>query len=450
MIDLILSIKANKLKVLSYSKNEYKTINVDVPSEIVNDTKIVDEDGFSNFLLGVLSSNYPNYKKCGLNFVVEPSEVVLKYVTLGKNGPEQDALDPLLQAIKETVGSEYDLDDLYFQTQKLAPFFYQFVGVRKDFVEKYIKLADSLEVSLNSLVPWVLLLPDFTRDSNPSLYISDTENSYSVTVSELLGVYFSEEYSKDMSQNEIIKTVDSLATFKRTKPINKIYTLNDINLQFGDEYTVLNLKFEGAGFENYAGFEILSLVLTFLLDKPTFLGGSQNLLTYLPLPVLVKSTKPMIISGGVMLSLLALVGGWYFFKTDAGANPSASELAAQQSTQSNVLAETTQSSSSATEATDTKTSVDLKKSDLKIRVENGAGVAGIAGKEQTRLEELGYQVLSVGNAAENRKGTLVNFKKSAEKYKDLLSKDMGTAKITVETTLGDTEAYDVLVVLGSE
>jgi len=78
-------------------------------------------------------------------------------------------------------------------------------------------------------------------------------------------------------------------------------------------------------------------------------------------------------------------------------------------------------------------------------------VAGVAAKSRDELLALGYQVVSIGNAAENRSDTLVRMKADKRVYRDLLFSDLKDKHdVVIEDTLAADAEYDVLVVIGAK
>lgn len=99
----------------------------------------------------------------------------------------------------------------------------------------------------------------------------------------------------------------------------------------------------------------------------------------------------------------------------------------------------------------TKEEIDLAK--YKIKVQNGSGIAGEAGKEQENLEAEGFKVASIGNAdSSNYDKTIVKAKKSVEKeFLDKLEKVLKTSFALGKTeTLDSDKAEDVIVIIGSK
>lgn len=85
---------------------------------------------------------------------------------------------------------------------------------------------------------------------------------------------------------------------------------------------------------------------------------------------------------------------------------------------------------------------EVDKSEPQIRVLNGSGEAGIASSVKDFLEELGWKVISIGNAESYEFDTsTVIFKEGFDKYKDALVKDL-SEKYSVEVSSDSLEASD--------
>jgi hypothetical protein len=94
---------------------------------------------------------------------------------------------------------------------------------------------------------------------------------------------------------------------------------------------------------------------------------------------------------------------------------------------------------------------ELDKADLKIKILNGTGVPGAAGKAVQLLEKLGYQGIKTGNAdAYDYEKTEIKIKESKMSYLSLLSQDLEDEyPLATETgTLEESEDFDVEVILG--
>jgi len=102
----------------------------------------------------------------------------------------------------------------------------------------------------------------------------------------------------------------------------------------------------------------------------------------------------------------------------------------------------------------TKTStpaVEVKRSELKVKVLNGSGVKGAAGIAKDLLESLGYKNVATGNADRNDyEGTSVAVKAGKKAVWEVVKTDLGS-KYTVDGemgVLGEGEGFDAVIILG--
>lgn len=93
----------------------------------------------------------------------------------------------------------------------------------------------------------------------------------------------------------------------------------------------------------------------------------------------------------------------------------------------------------------------LDRSKLNIEVQNGSGVAGVAGKVSDYLKDLGYGISAVGNAENfDYTGLTLSVKSGSSDYGDLLKADL-EKKYTVSslsTDLSATISADALIIVG--
>jgi len=93
----------------------------------------------------------------------------------------------------------------------------------------------------------------------------------------------------------------------------------------------------------------------------------------------------------------------------------------------------------------------LDRSDLSVEVKNGGGVAGMAGKASDFLKNLGYKVVSVGNADNfDYQSIVIEVKSAKSSFLSLLKKDL-SASYTIGSTSADlsaTSSADALVIVG--
>jgi len=93
----------------------------------------------------------------------------------------------------------------------------------------------------------------------------------------------------------------------------------------------------------------------------------------------------------------------------------------------------------------------LDRSKLSVTVQNGSGEEGVAGKAETVLKNLGYDVVSSGNADNfDYTNAVIQVKAANSDYLDLLKTDLGLS-YTIGTTsadLPDSFSSDALVIIG--
>lgn len=95
----------------------------------------------------------------------------------------------------------------------------------------------------------------------------------------------------------------------------------------------------------------------------------------------------------------------------------------------------------------------IKRSEIKLQVLNGSGIAGLAGKAKTYLEDLGYLDVAVGNATKSDfTDSVVSVKNTSKEFSEAviadLSKNYSVAKET--ETLSTTSKYDFVITLGNK
>ncbi len=453
-MDLVVSINENKLKLSVNTKDGFKALTGDLPPEAVDDSSIKDTNTVAQELSRLIAQ-LPNINKKQLQavFLVEPRESLLLFVTIGKTD-DANSDEHVIAEIRSKL-ENVKLEDLYFSYQKIAPFVYQFVCVRKEILDSYLQIATTAEVSLKAVVPWVLLLPKFLESNDPAIFIIRTKDRQSVALAELNGIYYCEDFELNRNPKEILGLIQKLSVYKRAEPIHKVFTVIDNDLQMGDGFDVSPLIELSDDFKQAAGYEVHLLTDDVLANYPDYLLTQVNLLNLLPVPVVQKSAKPMVYAGVAAGLLLLALAGFAAFSYYSGQGSTEGELALEGESSPTVLSENETAESTETEGTQEEESdennPELDKTELVIRIENGAGIPGIAGEAQTFLEEKGYTILDVGNADEqDRQDTMLKFKDTKLGYKDLLVKDMEESyELVVEQGLGEELEYDVLIVIGA-
>jgi hypothetical protein len=429
MQDLYISLNGNKAKLSLTDKGGFKTSTIE---DLTGENLAVAASQISSAPL----------RKQRLNFIVGPEDLFFKFVTVTKS--TENAEDQIIAEVKEKIEG-VTLDDLYFSYQKIAPFVYQFVGMKKYALDNLMKIADASGIELNAVLPWPALLPRYVGVSESAIFVCNVDEKPTVILAELGGVFFVGTFDQEKSPEDLAKLVQDLSIYKRAKPIDRFYALNFPFFKDSTGFSVHNIEIPGSGGADTAGFET-HLLANYMVNLVPNLSQSQiNLVNLVPVPVVEKRNLPLVpvaASAGALLLVAAFVFGFTHFNKN---KPSTG------TDQSQVLGNKVQTSES-TQSTQSETPlVQLNRADLKIRVENGSGVTGMAAQAKTFLEKLGYKIDSIDTADTGRDSTLLRFKIDFLKYKDMVIADTKSIypSVVVENTLPASSAYDLLIVIGT-
>jgi hypothetical protein len=456
MNDLVISLNNNILKLSYVYKEGLKTLEKVVDNSVVEDTKIINLEEYSKVLSEMIDElSGKSRKKVKLSFVSHPQDSYLRFVTVNKN--ESDIENFILSEIK-TKFDDFDSDNSYYSYQKIAPFVYQFVGVKKEHLNNYLEISNFLKLEIKGIYPWIMLLPRYLDVNEPSIFVSKINDEQVVALSELNGIFYSGIFEEERSSEELNKLVKQLSIYKRNQPISKIYTLNYDDFKIQNGYEVFKIDTPNQELDNAKGFE-LNLLVNYMVDLDPELGRTQaNLINLFPLPVASKSKVPMVYVGAaaVAVSLVLVIGGALFFFTGQGvsgrdSNNNVEETDSVLSDNSNGHSEQTEVNEQETNENTDEVGEGLKKEDLKIRIENGAGINGAAGTTEEFLAGLGYDILEIDTAEVPVGDTIFRFKEGNTEYLEMISED-AKEKIpsyVVEENLDEREEYDLLIILGS-
>lgn len=159
---------------------------------------------------------------------------------------------------------------------------------------------------------------------------------------------------------------------------------------------------------------------------------------------------------GVVVVLWLLFNGVKFVASKfQKATPTPSPVSVETPTPSPTPAESTSPSETPTPTPKPTSSVDsatgLDRAKLSVTVKNGSGQAGVGAKAASFLKNLGYNVISTGNADNfNFTNVTIQVKASQKAYLPLLNKDL-SSNYSVGSTSSDlsaTSSADALVIVG--
>lgn len=454
MQEIVVSLNKNLLKVLTLEDETLMTTSSDMSIEVVNDSEIKDPTLFSRKLEELIQKISGKSKKnFRLTFIAEPQDVLLKYVTVNKT--DEDVAEKIISDIKSKVEG-INLDDMYFSYNKIAPFVYQFVGVKKEYLETLMAVSNTIQIPILGVIPWVLALPKYVNTNDACVFISNAQNEQVLALSELNGIYYTGVYDKEKSKEELEKLVSELAVYNREKPITKIYTLDNDDAKLDGNYEIIDIEIPTKDPEQSKGFSANLLVHYMVVFSENTLKTNLNLLNLLPLPA-VDNKKLSLVQVGAGVGAVLLVGlffaGMLFFSNKRNETEK-SNLAMETQEGTAVLSENIESNEATQSKQEQETSEQentLLRENLILRVENGSGINQMAAKTEDFLKELGYGVLEIDTADTIRDATLLKFKAEFIDYKDMLVKDMSEEfpEIVIEEDLADEEDYDALIIVGT-
>jgi hypothetical protein len=307
-----------------------------------------------------------------------------------------------------------------------------------------------------------MLLPKYLDVNEPSIFVSKINDEQVVALSELNGIFYSGIFEEERSSEELNKLVKQLSIYKRNQPISKIYTLNYDEFKIENGFEVFKIDVPNQELENAKGYE-LNLLLNYLIDLDQDLGITQtNLINLFPLPVESKSKVPAVYIGAaaVAVSIVLVLAGVFFFMSNNGIGDNNLSQATDQD--NSVLSDNSNGHSDQPVVQDQENNsednqnfesdpLELKREEIKIRVENGANINGAAGSTQEFLVGLGYDVVEIDTADAPIPDTIFRFKPGKTTFLDAVVEDTNE-KIpsqVVEETLDEREEYDLLIILGS-
>lgn len=129
MQNITVSLNKNKIRISTVGKEGLSYVSADLGKEIVSGNSVKDISKFADSLKELVSQiTQTPFKKLRLDFLAAPEAVILMYVTVSKG--KGDIEEQVVSEVKNKLEG-VSLDDLYFAYEKIAPFVYQFVAIKK-------------------------------------------------------------------------------------------------------------------------------------------------------------------------------------------------------------------------------------------------------------------------------------------------------------------------------
>lgn len=437
-------LNASTLKIALYNGAQpTKLVTEDLLPTALSHSRIVDAHEFAKEFSRILGQDLgKTLPKLPMYFLLEPELTELFLLTTNKTDENSD--EQFLHQIKDRLVDE-NPDDLYFGYFKIAPFIYQFVGIKKDLLQTFLDAANEIGLEMGGILPFGLILPKTNNDIS-SMFILPHEDANTVVFSELTGTSFAEKLDKKIVLNELIELYWKLSVYNTKAGGLNIYSFSPNEHIFSSQKA---LPLGNGDLEK--GYEEIGLTKKTLEENATMLNSQTNLLNLLPVPqiadrkpfpaVVIASIVSVLLVGGLILQLT--VG----FNTLFPKNFFGTKTPVQVQENQTVLSE---QKVAPAEIKPVEKQKEIKRTDLKIRVENGNGVSGSAGKLKSYLEGFGYTVVTVGNSDRTDYAkTTIKLPKDLADYKDLLTNDLKTNYsveiVNVDTKFSD---YDVLIIAG--
>ncbi len=444
---LLVEINRNSLRLLT---SDLKSLEVSLDGSIVNDTKILDKDGFFQALKSAYKSL--NTKLTKVVFIVSEKEIYDRFFVVRND--DTDIFDGLKAQAVEFVGGP--LDQMYNTYQKMSPFIYQYVGIPKDIIDTYLELSEGLGLKLEAILPVSFIFAQFVGSLSPFFFVHKGVDESALVASEYGGVYFSGTYNSSADMNEkTASLIKELSTFNREKPVTDVYFVGD-PLEISAPFVAHKLDIPSQdSSETFPQFERLLMTHSILKARyEEIVDAYYNFRNVLHLELgapnntsIVKYVVPSLAVVSVLV--LGFFGFTYLSKNNTSAKKEdAQVIGASDAKKDDAGSKTSQDAPK--EAT--KSAVLLDKSALKIRVENGVGVAGMASKAKAQVESYGYKVSEVGDADKTGyQKTVLKLKASKKDFLDLLKKDLSEKyDLEVSQDLPESKGYDVLLIIGNK
>ena len=305
MQDLTVSISENVLKISTVESGEFKGVSAEIPTSVVSNYEILNIAELCSAIRDLIPTvTKKSHRSLSLNFLIEPHDVILKFITISKT--TQNLEDQLLGEINAKV-TELPLEEMYYSYLKIAPFVYQFIGIKKTILEKYIELSNNLGIALKGIFPWILFLPKFVNANVPAIFISRLAKKQVIALSEFNGIFFSGVYEKEKSTDELQKLVKDLSIYKRADPITKVYVYNYGGFSLNPGYEVLNIDIPNSDLSESEGYELHLLLNHMVSQDSGIVFSKMNLLTHLPVPVVAENKNIAVAYVGGALMVVGLL-----------------------------------------------------------------------------------------------------------------------------------------------
>lgn len=405
-----------------------------------------------------------------LCIILKPNIIKALMIKIPKVKDEREEIE-LAEKQIFTHLQELDINSVHTYQYKLAPFIYQFICVQKNLLEWVSKAISELKQKVEGVFPLELIIPKLTDDLLSAFELKDEQN-YTVIITELTGTIFVKTLTNKPSDKDIhiLLKENSLYNIVGREP--KIYPL------YGDDKSIYSL-IEKEGYKIPTDEQNLEIWLSYIVlsKNKGLINSNSNLITLLKPKNKNTNTKSttgkqnnknnkdeggfsknkigiiaLFLGLGILLQLtLGIDNIFKMFTNKQSAKKPNTNFSSNTQTQITTPQENeTQNESPIQPNGQEEKNPPIEKNKIKIRVENGNGVAGSAAKMKFYLENSGYVVSEIGNANKNDyQKTLIFLPEELKHYEKTIVEDLkGKYQTQVELIKEKPENYDVLIIVG--
>jgi len=438
-----------------------------LPASTVFNGRIINESIFQEALKTFYLENYEKLKTRDIVLGLNEPEVFVNNIKF-----DEKPKDPTKEIIaKLSLLLPFDLNAAKIVYNKVSEKNYQITTAKTATLSQLSRIVRDAGLSLVAIVPIPIIFPRLIgSQKTPYLFISSEEDLvFSLVVDNI--VVFSSTYTlKNQlaeSEKEVLLAVSEIIELEYKKyvqePLKNVFVYGKgaeflksfLNAKNFNTQIILDSgessKQTGYDFADYSRAIALSYYDREVLSFPKF-ETSKNISSaskppkrgrfkplYLILPLIA-----LVLAGGILL--------WPNFK-EALLSPSKNGGIP-------ISKETTTSSQKQKEATpeaekkkpEPEPKKQISRSDFSVKILNGSGIAGAAGKMRDFVSSKGYTIESVGNAENfNHQTTTVQIKNSRKGISSLLTKDLEERySINIGSPLSESEQFDILLIVGGE
>ncbi|MDO8260600.1 MAG: LytR C-terminal domain-containing protein [Candidatus Magasanikbacteria bacterium] len=469
--------------ILTFSDLNLKVISIDFASTkpkiifydqtelspgIVFDDEIIDLIRFKEEVRKFLFTNEGNFESKKIILALNEQEVFFNKFVLKEN-PEK-----LKVEISNYLQTKlpYDIKTSTVHFKKISDDTYQLLSTKHQLIKDIAGIFENtnFELSKIELLPFACLNL-LEKETEPYIFIlsEDQTLQFALVIDKIMIFSASIKLSKSIkdSKEQFLKTIKKLVLEYEANKVNNVTLKNIFIVGQGSETiseflgepelspTVVKLeeKFSGETSSDVSDYTKALLLgsamnnsLSFTKSEETGIS-EKNTQAKNRLSFFKFSTKLyLIIIFGVLLSLVVFfIMNFSKAKVNKTSNTEKNSVATVSSKKKTVVSQTNPQPVQKTIPV-----VVLNKADVKIEVLNGTPTKGLASQTKTFLVGKGFNVVAVGNAANDKyEQTTIQIKPSKKAIQDDLTRTLSERySIVIGDHLSENDKYDIIIILG--